>query len=209
MARSNREIPHYYVSHTLDVEPALAHLERLNAARPVPERLLPAAMWIKAVAVALREYPELNGRWENERLVKSSSINVGMAISLRGGGLVIPAILDTDTLTLDAIMQKLKDLVERSRRGQLRSSELSAGTTTLTSLGERGVETVFGVIYPPQVALVGLGAVCTRPWVIGDRIEPRRLVHASLAADHRASDGHRGSLFLAALDKLLKEPEKL
>jgi pyruvate dehydrogenase E2 component (dihydrolipoamide acetyltransferase) len=209
MARSNREIPHYYVSHTLDVEPALAHLERLNAARPVPERLLPAALWIKAVAVALRDYPELNGRWENERLVKSSSINIGMAISLRGGGLVIPAILDTDTLTLDAIMQKLKDLVERSRRGQLRSSELSAGTITLTSLGERGIETVFGVIYPPQVALVGLGAVCTRPWVLGGRIEPRRLVHASLAADHRASDGHRGSLFLAALDELLKEPEKL
>jgi pyruvate dehydrogenase E2 component (dihydrolipoamide acetyltransferase) len=209
MARSNREIPHYYVSHTLDVEPALAHLERVNAGRTVPERLLPAALWIKAVAVLLRDYPELNGRWENERLVQNSSINVGMAIALRGGGLVIPAILDTDTLSLDTIMQRLGDLVERSRRGQLRSSELSAGTITLTSLGDRGVEAVFGVIYPPQVALIGLGSVCTRPWVTADGVVPRRLLHASLAADHRASDGHRGSLFLAALERLLKEPEKL
>lgn len=121
----------------------------------------------------------------------------------------IPAILDADTLSLDAIMQRLGDLVERSRRGQLRSSELSAGTITLTSLGERGVEAVFGVIYPPQVALIGLGSVCTRPWVIADRVVPRRLLHASLAADHRASDGHRGGLFLAALERLLKEHEKL
>jgi pyruvate dehydrogenase E2 component (dihydrolipoamide acetyltransferase) len=136
-------------------------------------------------------------------------INVGEAISLRQGGLIAPATFETDGQTLDELMKNLRDLVRRARAGELRSSELSDSTITVTNLGEQGVETVFGVIYPPQTAIVGFGKIYEGVSVIEGRIKGSYKINATLAADHRASDGHRGALFLAAIDKLLQEPEKL
>jgi pyruvate dehydrogenase E2 component (dihydrolipoamide acetyltransferase) len=106
-------------------------------------------------------------------------------------------------------MSSFQDVVKRARAGTLRSSELSDPTITVTSLGEQGVETVFGVIYPPQVALVGFGKVVERPWVIEGQVVSRPVVTASLSADHRVTDGHRGGVFLSTVDRLLQEPEQL
>jgi pyruvate dehydrogenase E2 component (dihydrolipoamide acetyltransferase) len=106
-------------------------------------------------------------------------------------------------------MSSFQDVVKRARAGTLRSSELSDPTITVTSLGDQGVETVFGVIYPPQVALVGFGKVVDRPWVIDGQVISRPVVTASLSADHRVTDGHRGGVFLSAIDRLLQEPGQL
>ena len=106
-------------------------------------------------------------------------------------------------------MVALRDLVKRARAFHLKGSELSDPTITVTSLGEQGVETVFGVICPPQVALVGFGRITQRPWVVDEAVQPCPIIQASLAADHRTSDGHRGGLFLSTIDRLLQEPEKL
>lgn len=106
-------------------------------------------------------------------------------------------------------MRELRDLVQRARAGGLRSSELSDPTITVTSLGDQGVESVFGIIYPPQVAIVGFGTVVTRPWVVEDTIVARSVITATLSADHRVSDGHRGGLFLAAIERLLQAPDRL
>jgi pyruvate dehydrogenase E2 component (dihydrolipoamide acetyltransferase) len=209
MSRSNRDIPHYFLSQTIDMARALAWLEAENARRPVPERLLPAALLLKAVARALSEVPELNGFWAEDGFRPGPGIHVGWAIALRGGGLVAPAVLDADRASLGELMRRLRDLVQRARTGGLKSSELASATITVTSLGERGAESVMGVIYPPQVALIGLGRIDLRPWVAEGAVVPRPLLTASLAGDHRASDGHRGGLLLAALDRLLQEPEKL
>ena len=209
MARSKREIPHYYLSTTVDLSRALAWLEAANATRPPAWRLLMAALLLKAVARALGAAPEFNGYFTAEGFQPGAGIHIGTAIAIRGGGLVAPAIHDADKLSLDDMMARLRDLVARARSGALRSSELSDPTITVTNLGERGVETVFGVIYPPQVALVGFGMPVERPWVVGGEITARRLVTATLAADHRASDGHRGALFLADIDRRLQNPEAL
>lgn len=209
MSRSKREIPHYYLGTTIDMHAALAWLTQENSKRSVSERLLYGALLLKAVALALREVPELNGFWTSDHLVVSQNIHVGVAISLRQGGLVAPALHDTDRLSLDELMQKFRDLVARARAGGLRSSELAEPTITVTSLGELGVETVFGVIYPPQVALVGFGKIVERPWAVAGQVVARPLLTATLSGDHRASDGHRGALFLAAVDRLLQEPSKL
>jgi len=101
------------------------------------------------------------------------------------------------------------DLIERTRANRLRGSEMTDATLTVTNLGDLGVKTVFGVIYPPQVALVGFGRVTERPWAENGMLGVRRCVIATLAADHRASDGHRGGQFLAALDRFLQTPDKL
>jgi pyruvate dehydrogenase E2 component (dihydrolipoamide acetyltransferase) len=209
MSRSNREIPHYFLSTTIDLRKSLDWLARQNEQRKVTERMLYGVLLLKATALALREVPELNGFWQDGRLQPQASIHVGVAIALRSGGLIAPAIHDVDRLSLIDLMQQLRDLVQRTRTGKLRSAELSDPTITVTSLGETGVECVYGVIYPPQVALVGFGKIVERPWCSDGQVVVRPLIHATLSGDHRATDGHRGSLFLAALDRLLQEPDKL
>ena len=209
MARSKRETPHYYVATTIDAQRAMTWLAEENLRRSVADRYLSGVLLIKAVALALREVPELNSIWREAEAVRSEGIHVGVAISLRGGGLVAPALHDTDRRSLDDLMRSFRDLVRRARSGGLRSSELSDPTITVTSLGEQGVESVFGVIFPPQVAIVGFGKIVDRPWSVAGQIVSRPVVTATLSADHRVSDGHRGGLFLAAIDRLLQEPGRL
>ena len=209
MARSKREIPHYYVETPIDVGALQAWLARENLRRPVAERLLAVVPLVKAIALALRRFPELNGFYTDGAFHPADAVHLGFAIALRQGGLVAPAIHDCDQKSLGELQAALAALIARARAGSLRSSELSDSTMTVTSLGERGVETVYGIIYPPQVALVGLGKICDRPWAVDGMLGVRPIVRATLAADHRVSDGHRGALFLAAVAKLLEEPERL
>jgi len=209
MARSNREIPHYYLGLRIDMSRTLRRLEAENLKRPIRERILPVVPLIKAVALALGEVPELNGYWLEDRLQPREAINIGFAIALRQGGLLTPAILNADLQTLDELMAALRDLITRTRAGGLRSSELTEATVTVTSLGDLGVETVYGVIYPPQVALIGFGRTLEQPWAENGMLAVRPVLTATLAADHRATDGHHGAQFLDALNRYLQEPEKL
>lgn len=209
VSRSKREIPHYYLASDIDVTPMLAWLEARNAQRPVADRVLPAAPMLRAAALALRRYPDLNGFWENDGFHPGSAINLGVAITLRTGGLVAPAIHDADARGVDDLMTALRDLVLRARSGGLRGSEMTDATVTVTSLGDEGASTVFGVIYPPQVAIIGLGGIVERPWAEQGVVSARRVLTATLAADHRATDGHYGGQFLAELARLLESPESL
>jgi pyruvate dehydrogenase E2 component (dihydrolipoamide acetyltransferase) len=209
MARSKREAPHFYLGETLDLSRAVAWLAHENLRRPVPDRLLHGVLLLKATALALREVPELNATWQGDRVVQSDAIHLGVAIFLRGGGLVAPAIHDADTLDLDELMRRFRDLVGRARSWSLRSSELSEPTITVTSLGERGAESVLPVIFPPQVAIVGFGRLVERPWISDGQLLPCPVVQATLAADHRVTDGHRAGAFLTVLQRLLEEPESL
>jgi pyruvate dehydrogenase E2 component (dihydrolipoamide acetyltransferase) len=209
MSKSNREIPQYYLQTRIDMSRALTWLEAENAKRPMEDRLLPAVVTLKAVALALRDVPELNGFWIADEHRVSDAIHIGFAISMKGGGLVAPAIRDVDKQNLDQLMASLRDLIPRARVGRLRSSEMTDGTITLTNLGDLGVEAVFGVIYPPQVAIIGLGKALPQPWAQDGMLGVHPILVATLAADHRATDGHRGAQFLDALSRHMQEPGKL
>jgi pyruvate dehydrogenase E2 component (dihydrolipoamide acetyltransferase) len=210
MSRSKREIPHYYLSQTIPMQRASEWLLAENGKRPVTGRLLMAVLQLKAVALALAGFPDLNGLYRDGAYHASAAVHAGVAISLRQGGLVAPAIHDVAQLTLDDLMKALTDLVRRARAGSLRSSEMSDPTITVSNIGEGGVESVFPIIYPPQVAIVGFGTLAPRPWVAPDAgLHVAPTVVASLGADHRVSDGHRGALFLAELARRLQEPESL
>lgn len=209
MARSKREIPHYYLSTEIDMSTAVRWLTEHNATRPVTSRVLPAAVLLKATALALREAPDLNGFWQDGAFVPADHVHLGVAVALRGGGLVAPAIHDADRLSLAELMAALQDLVRRARSGGLRSSEMADPTVTVTNLGDQGVDVVLPVIHPPQVAIVGFGRVRERPWAADGMVGARPTVTAGLAADHRVTDGHRGALLLSALDRLLQRPEEL
>jgi len=209
MSRSKREIPHYYLADEIPMEKALTWLTERNAQRPITERVLPAVLQLKAVGLAAQRFGEFNGFWRDEAFQPGSGVHVGVAISMRGGGLVAPAIHDVPNKKLDELMGGLTDLVARARAGSLRSSEMSDPTITVTNLGDQAVDAVFGVIYPPQVAMVGFGKPAERVYVVDGGIRVITTVQATLSADHRASDGHRGALFLAAINKLLQQPDVL
>jgi pyruvate dehydrogenase E2 component (dihydrolipoamide acetyltransferase) len=210
MAHSKREIPHYYLATEVDLSRALAWLEETNARRPPDERLLAAVLFLKASALAARKYPAFNGSYVPPvGFTPSKQIHLGAAIAIRGGGLVAPAIHDCNTKDMNSLMAHLRDLVARARVGRLRSSEISEPTLTVSSLGERGVDSLFGVIYPPQVAILGFGRITRKPIAVGDDVKIRPMAALTLAADHRVSDGHLGSLFLNEIAALLQEPERL
>ncbi|WP_340375271.1 2-oxo acid dehydrogenase subunit E2 [Streptomyces sp. SS7] len=209
MSRANRDIPHYYLSTTVDMAAATEWLHERNRRSPVGERLLPAALLLKAAALAAREVPELNGSWTDDRFTAGEGVHLGVAVSLRGGGLVAPTLRDADRLALPQMMAALKDVVTRARTGRLRGPEVSDATITVTNLGDQGVESVFGVIYPPQVALVGFGRVVERPCAVGGLLGVRPVVTATLSADHRATDGAVGARYLTVVTRFLQNPEQL
>lgn len=209
MARSKREIPHYYLSHTIDLGAAQDWLAAENSQRAPADRLLMGALFVKAVAKAAREFPEFNGFYLDDHFQPSAGVHTGVAIAIRGGGLAAPAIHDAADLDLTTLMSKMRDLVSRVRAGRFRSSEIADPTITITSLGDRGVDAVWGVIYPPQVAIIGFGRIVSRPWIVNGAVAVRPTVCMTLAADHRASDGHRGGLFLERIGQLLAEPSLL
>jgi pyruvate dehydrogenase E2 component (dihydrolipoamide acetyltransferase) len=209
MARSKREIPHYYLKHQVDITACEHWLVEKNASLPPDNRLLLGALPIKAVALAARRFPAFNGFYRDNKFEPAQAVHIGVAIAIRGGGLAAPALHDADQLSLDELMSHMRDLVQRTRAGRIRGSEMSDPTITVSSLGERGVEALYGIIYPPQVAIVGIGTAVVRPWVIDGAIGPRSVITMTLSGDHRVSDGHAGALFLAEIGKLLQEPDKL
>jgi len=209
MSRSNSEIPHYYLATEIDMSRAQQFLSEQNKQRSIKERLLPVVLPLKAVAVALQKVPQLNGYYVDGQLQLQSQVNIGFTVSLRNGGLLTPALQGVEQMTLDQLMVSLNDLIGRTRAGKLRGSELTAAGITVTSLGDLGVQTVFGVIYPPQVALLGLGKIVERPWAEDGELSARPVLTVTLAADHRASDGLQGAKFLDAFGRALQQPEKL
>ncbi|MGB7998009.1 MAG: dihydrolipoamide acetyltransferase family protein [Photobacterium halotolerans] len=209
MEKSKREIPHYYLSHDVDLSAAQQWLSDQNADRDPEDRLLLPALLIKAVATLLPHFPSLNGFYQNGSFDQAQAVHIGTVISLREGGLMVPAIHNADQLSLNDTMLALRDISLRSRTGRLRSSELTDATITMTSIGERGCDGVFGVIYPPQVAILGFGRLRQSPQVKNNQIEICDTLTVTLSADHRVSDGIQGARFLHALSQQLQQPEQL
>lgn len=209
MTRSKREIPHFYVSHNIETQRISDWLAARNADKPPTKRVLSGAVFVKAAALAARTVPAMNGSYHEDGFHASKQVNVGIAISLRGGGLVAPALSDVDRLSLDDVMAGMRGLVTRARAGRLRASEFTRGTFTVSSLGAGGAEEMTGVIFPPQVALLGIGSPNIRPWVVDDQVEPREVTKIVLSADHRACDGRQASKFMLELESRLSNPELL
>ena len=207
MARSKREIPHYYLRLEIDVHEPLERLRADNLERAVENRVLPAALLLRAVARAAHNVPQLNGFWIDGQHRPSQAVHLGVAVSMRGGGLIAPAIHDADDKSVEELMRALRDLVARARSGGLRGSEMTDPTITVTNLGDQGVDEVLPVIYPPQVAIVGFGRIRERPWAANGMIGARPIVVATVAADHRASTGAEGARFLTTLARHLQNPE--
>jgi pyruvate dehydrogenase E2 component (dihydrolipoamide acetyltransferase) len=203
------DVQHYYLSTPVDLSAALTWARLENERRPDREQLMPAALLVKASALALREVPELNGFWTEDGPERSSAIHIGCAISSASGRLVAPALLNADQMDLSTLMRSLVDLVGRVRQGRVRSSELSAATVTAMDFGDQGVEAAFASVNAPQVAIIGFGKIAERAWAKSGHVEARPVMTITLSADSRASDCRHGGTFLNVVDQLLQRPERL
>ena len=209
MTRSKQTIPHFYLSHTIDVQPAMDWLQEHNKNVRPADRMLLGAMFVRAAVKAAEETPVLNGHYIDGAFQASSQVNAAFAVALRGGGLVAPALIDAHTMSLSRTMAGIRDLVTRARSGKLRSSEMTCGTITISGLGETGSEAMAGIIFPPQVALVCMGAPQLRPWLVNGEVVPRHVVTLTLSVDHRVSDGRLAAKFIAEFEQRITNPSSL
>jgi pyruvate dehydrogenase E2 component (dihydrolipoamide acetyltransferase) len=205
MTRSWREIPHYHVAKRLDVGDLVTRLTAFNEHRSLAERIVPAAPLMCAAARAAQAVPACNGWWRGDRFEQAPAVNLGVVLSLRGGGIMVPTIESADQLSLPEMMERLTELVLRTRQGRLRASDFAEASITVTNLGDLGADSVGPIIHPPQVVIVGFGTVHDEVWAIDGQPAVRPTVHASVAGDHRAIDGLTGSRFLAQLEAALKD----
>ena len=206
MTTSWQTIPHYQVATRIDLHLMIEALEQRNSAHTAAERILPAAALVRAAAQAAASVPGVNGFWIDDAFVPGEGVHIGVVVALRRGGLLAPVVRDADRKDLVTIMAEMRDLVTRARTGRLKASEVGGATFTITELGEGGVDSVAPIIHPPQVAILGFGAVHDEAWAEDGMIAVRAVVHATLAGDHRAIDGRIGSAYLTTLTKYLQEP---
>ena len=207
MVESKREAPHFYVSTEIEMDAAVSRVEALNETAAGP-RVTVTAFLIRACAVALREHERLNAVWAESSLEISTEINIGVAIAL-DDGLVAPALLGCDSLGIQATATALEDLVERARHGKLRGREMTEGTFTLSNLGMFDVTQFTAIVTPPQVAILATGKIDRLPRFAGEQVVARRVMIATLSADHRAVDGVDVARFLGTLKSRIESPGSL
>jgi pyruvate dehydrogenase E2 component (dihydrolipoamide acetyltransferase) len=166
-------------------------------------------VFLKFISMALKDFPRMNGYYQNSSFEASEKINMGVAIALKNGGVMAPALREMEKMNLESLQRNFVDLVERARSSELKNTELSEATITVTNLGDFGVDEVFGVIFPPQVAILGIGRIREEVFWDQDKVAVRPICYVTLSADHRVSDGLEGARFLRRLEGLLNQPELL
>ena len=213
MSQSKREAPHYYLLLDIDMTSALEIRVQYNeaiasgdVAAPVGTKVSINDLLVRATALALGKHPEFNATIDQAgAITQHAQQNVCIAIAL-DDGLIAPAILDAGAKTLAQIAAEAKDLGARAKGGKMRASEISDGTFTITNLGGYGVETLIGIIQPPQTAILGAGTVMPQAVVRDGQVVVRQMMKVALSADHRATDGAQGARFLSELKRLLESP---
>ena len=208
MALSKQTQPHYYLTLDIDMTAAMAFRTQINASASEEQRVSVNDLIVKACAIALERHPKFNAAFSEAGLVKHDRINIDIGIAL-DDGLIAPALLDCGSKSLGRIAIESKDLVNRAKAGHLTASEYSDGTFTITNLGAYGVETLIGIINPPQAAILGVGSVMPRPVVRDGQVVVGQIMKVALSADHRVSDGAEGARFIKEIQGLLENPVAL
>lgn len=209
MSRSKREIPHYYLKTRVSIDALMEWIDYKNKRLPSDARLMVPSVLLKGIIQAIKKFPMMNGYYANGTFEVKDSINLGIAVSLKNGGVLVPAIMGTEEMTLEKLNTSFQELLIRTRKSELKNRELTEGTITVTNVGDLGSHEVFGIIFPPQVALIGLGRI--RKSAIEDDgvVKAGFIIDVTLSADHRVTDGLSGSRFLAEIEKIFLNPRML
>jgi len=208
MSQSKQHQPHYYITLDIDMTAASAFRAQLNSQAPEDQRVSFNDLVVKACAIALGRHPRFNAEFTDDGIRVYSQINLAIGVAL-DDGLIAPAIIDVGSKSLGAIAREARDVANRARSGHLKAEEYSASTFTITNLGAFGVETLIGIINPPQSAILGVGSIMPQPVVVDGQVVVRQVMKVALSADHRVTDGAEGARFVKEIQSLLEYPASL
>jgi pyruvate dehydrogenase E2 component (dihydrolipoamide acetyltransferase) len=205
MVQSKQQVPHFYVTTEIEVDALAAAVDRHNEGRTKEQRATLTAYLLRAVATTLVRHPEFNAVWNGDTLEQWETVNLGVAIAVEDG-LIAPALLDCANRDVDDLAMGLADLTARTRAGRLKAPEMTDATFTLSNLGMFEVTQFTAIVTPPQVAILATGRGYERPVVRDGQVVVRRVLQATISADHRAVDGAGAARFLGTLKDLLEAP---
>ncbi len=208
MTQSKTTAPHYYLTLDIDMTAALEFRSQINANATDEQRVSINDLIVKACAIAIERHPKFNAEFHDTGLAMHERINICIGIAMEDG-LIAPAVLDCQAKSLGRIAVETKDLINRAKSGHLKADEYSEGTFTITNLGAYGVETLIGIINPPQAAILGVGSVMPKPVVKDSEVVVRQVMKVALSADHRVTDGAEGAVFIKEIQNLLEAPAAL
>jgi pyruvate dehydrogenase E2 component (dihydrolipoamide acetyltransferase) len=211
VVRSKTEAPHYYVTHEIDMGAAMTFRKQLNEAlEEAGDRVSVNDLILKAVTNALIKYPKWNSSFDGDKLIGHSSINLGVAIALEEG-LIVPALVGIQDMSLIEISRAVRDLGKRARGdgGSLTQTEMTSGTFGTSNLGMFGTDTFAAIIVPPNAGIIAVGTVKEKPVVRDGEIVVGSMMNATISADHRVGDGAEAAIFLGEFQKNLENPTRL
>ena len=204
LSRSRREIPEATVWVDVDATEMLGLRTALNADEPAPKISL-LALLSRFTVLALRRYPELNARIEGDEIVLSPPVHLGFAAQT-DRGLMVPVVRDAQAHTLEQLSTALAEQTRRAREGTLGPADLTGGTFTVNNYGVFGVDGSAAIINHPEVAILGIGRIIPRPWVVDGQVVPRQMTELTLAFDHRVCDGGTAGGFLRFIADCVESP---
>ena len=205
MLESKTNQPHFYVTVEVDMIKAGELREMINEQAPEDGKVSFNDLIVKAAALALREFPNLNSSLENDQLIEHPNIDINVAVAIEGG-LIAPFIPDADKMGLISIARMTKDRISRARKGGLTPDEYQGGTFTISNLGMFDVEEFIDIINPPQAAILAVGSIKDVPVVQDGEIVPGKRMNITLSADHRVTDGAEVARFLQVVRRYLENP---
>lgn len=208
MVESKTTVPHFYVTTEIAMDKALALRKEINAMLPEEEKVTVNDMVVKAAALALRDFPNINSSFAGENLVRHQRINVGTAVAVEGG-LTTVVQKDTDTSTLSKIAADNKEMIERARSGKIRPDDVQGATFTVSNLGAFDVENFIAIINPPEAAILAVGTARKVPVVRDDEVTVGSQMKATISADHRVTDGAEAARYMQRFKSILEEPMRL
>ncbi|MCS6872587.1 MAG: 2-oxo acid dehydrogenase subunit E2 [Anaerolineae bacterium] len=206
---SKTTIPHFYLTGEIDMAAALALRKQINEGLPEDEKVTVNDLVVKAAALALRKFPNLNSHFYGDTLVRYHYINIGIAVALPEGGLVNVVARNADQISISQLAKRNKIMFANVREGKIKPEDIEGATFTVSNLGAYDVEHFQAIISPPEAAILAVGAVRQVPVVVNGEITVGTRMKVTLSVDHRVSDGAEGALFLKALRELLENPMRL
>lgn len=208
MSESKTTIPHFYVTTEIDMVPALALRKQINAALPEGEKVTVNDMVVKAAALALRDFPNLNASYNGATLVRHNRINVGSAVAVEGGLLTVVQ-KNTDVTPLAQIARDNRAMIGRAREGKIKPDDVEGGTFTVSNLGAFDVDHFIAIINPPDAAILAIGSAREIPVVENGQLTIGKRMKATISADHRVTDGAEAAQYMQTFKAVMEEPLRL
>lgn len=205
MLEAKQALPHFYVSQAYDMGKVMELRQQINALLAEDEKLSINDFVIKAVALGLRQFPNLNASLAGNEIIRHGAVNIGVAVAVEGGLLTV-VVRNADLKPLRSISREVKELVGRARQGKVRPEDIEGSTFSISNLGMFDVEHFIAIINPPEAAILAVGAVKQVPAVVDGEVKPRMQMKTTLSADHRVTDGAEAAQFLQALGRYLEDP---